>query len=810
MMKIKRITLNGFRGILTKQDLNLVNNGNQPTSLVVYGLNSSGKTSFVDGLEWFLSPVNEIEWLKRENAGSHAYPHQEANEGETFVEIEFTDGDFGILTKTFNNKRITIPTLSDELKFDKLYKSFTIRPYLRYLEIIDFVFNRTGVEKYQKLANWMGFEDELAFQEKIALGIVPNLRSEEKKLSNNKEWIESEILRLLQITDINKDTVLKSCNNLIKQINSLELKTIDDLPNFVKNIDKKLTNLNTSKLAIIIKAQTNLQPLKLNNELVKSLKGLEQQINDFNSKKELADKLEHLNLYEKAYELLKKNDVENIKCPVCGDEWNKTNLVEHINSELQLLRTVKESHDVILKTSIEIETAIDNEIERINLIIDQFKSVKDSGIEIDYGCISLYKLTLDELFKSLSGSIFESEIKSTEFDKIFNSTLTDLKTLDDTLENEKSKLQPSKEEVLFSQTLEKLRILNDKLSTRSEIINKANFYSSEISKFVTIGDEFYRLVQEDITNRFTDVSSLIEKYFSILRQDKDIKNIEITLNLEKSRAVGRSAEIQLSYYDLVVKPAYKVLSESLLNSLGLAVYFTCIKKFNTESKFIVLDDIMNSLDMGHRDTLLDLIQQEFSDYQIILFTHDLHWFERIQRRFPQWLHKKIKNWDYMKGPMIDRSKNSLEEINELLDDSTKAHEAGRNFGVYVENSLNDLCEQLHAEVRYRYTRHDPPSTEELFTALCKRLKEKLVKNPIVELAQNAQKYEPLIRNATSHSRQNYNSTISPTEVRRAIEEWLKFENSLLCTSCNRFVEYKKEREQIECRCGQLKLEKLIQ
>lgn len=809
-MKIKRITLNGFRGILTKQDLNLVNNGNQPTSLVVYGLNSSGKTSFVDGLEWFLSPVNEIEWLKRENAGSHAYPHQEANEGETFVEIEFTDEDFGILTKTFNNKRITIPTLSDELKFDKLYKSFTIRPYLRYLEIIDFVFNRTGVEKYQKLANWMGFEDELAFQEKIALGIIPNLRNEEKKLSNNKDWIESEILRLLQITDINNDAVLACCNNLIKQINSIELKTIDDLPNFVRNIDKKLTNLNTSKLAIIIKAQTNLQPLKLNNELVSLLKGLEQQIIDFNSKKELADKLEHLNLYEKAYELLKKHDGEKIRCPVCGDDWNKTSLIDHINSELELLGIVKESHDIILKTSIEIKTALDNEIERIKLIIDQFKSVKDSGVEINYGSISLYKLTLDELFKSLSGSIFESEIKSIEFDKIFNSTLTDLKTLGDTLENEKTKLQPSKEEVLLSQTLEKLRILNDKLSTRSEIINKANFYSSEISKFVTIGDEFYRLVQEDITNRFTDVSSLIEKYFSILRQDKDIKNIEITLNLEKSRAVGRSAEIQLSYYDLVVKPAYKVLSESLLNSLGLAVYFTCIKKFNTESKFIVLDDIMNSLDMGHRDTLLDLIQQEFSDYQIILFTHDLHWFERIQRRFPQWLHKKIKNWDYMTGPKIDRSKNSLEEINELLDDSTKAHEAGRNFGVYVENSLNDLCEQLHAEVRYRYTRHDPPSTEELFTALCKRLKEKLVKNPIVELAQNAQKYEPLIRNATSHSRQNYNSTISPTEVRRAIEEWLKFENSLLCTSCNRFVEYKREREQIECRCGQLRLEKIIQ
>jgi 16S rRNA G966 N2-methylase RsmD len=162
----------------------------------------------------------------------------------------------------------------------------------------------------------------------------------------------------------------------------------------------------------------------------------------------------------------------------------------------------------------------------------------------------------------------------------------------------------------------------------------------------------------------------------------------------------------------------------------------------------------------------------------------------------------------MSGPKIDRSKTSLEEINELLEDSTKAHDAGRDFGVYVEDILNDLCEQLHAEMRYRYIKLDPPTTEELFIALYKRLKDKLSKNPVVVLVQNAQKYEPLIRNATSHSRQNYSSTITPDEVRRAIEEWLKLEKALWCSSCNKFVEYKRDRDQIECRCGKLKLEKI--
>ena len=73
-----------------------------------------------------------------------------------------------------------------------------------------------------------------------------------------------------------------------------------------------------------------------------------------------------------------------------------------------------------------------------------------------------------------------------------------------------------------------------------------------------------------------------------------------------------------------------------MNSLGLAVYFTCVKQFNEECKFIVLDDIMNSLDIDKRDTVLDLIEQEFSDYQVIIFTHDYYWFQKIIRRFPNW------------------------------------------------------------------------------------------------------------------------------------------------------------------------------
>src|SRR3989344_7910622 len=142
MLKVNKIKLSGFRGIFNPQELDLTIKGNkEPRSLALFGLNSSGKTSFVDGLEWFLSEDNKIAWLRRDEAEEKAYPHQAAKDKgiDSLVEVEFYDTADKIkeLTKTYINDKITKPTLSDEVGFKNVYSSFVIRPYFRYLEVVD-------------------------------------------------------------------------------------------------------------------------------------------------------------------------------------------------------------------------------------------------------------------------------------------------------------------------------------------------------------------------------------------------------------------------------------------------------------------------------------------------------------------------------------------------------------------------------------------------------------------------------------------------------------------------------------------------
>jgi len=267
----------------------------EPRSLVLFGLNSSGKTSFVDGLEWFLSPVNKIDWLRRDEAEEKAYPHQAAEEKGTgsFVEIEFLDSTnkVGTLTKTFNQNKPKRPTLSDQTGFENIYSAFVIRPFFRYLEIVDFVCSK-GKEKYKKLAQWMGFESEFAFQETLARGVQQELKKYERQVADR---VASQEEQLKQLTDgrMPIDTeVFAFCNDVLRYYGITGCKNVSDIWKQIPQLSKK-RHL-SSELTLIdklTKLETSISAAVLDGKLSEEVKQLEEGIADFKKEKHLSIKL---------------------------------------------------------------------------------------------------------------------------------------------------------------------------------------------------------------------------------------------------------------------------------------------------------------------------------------------------------------------------------------------------------------------------------------------------------------------------------------------------------------------------------------
>lgn len=81
------------------------------------------------------------------------------------------------------------------------------------------------------------------------------------------------------------------------------------------------------------------------------------------------------------------------------------------------------------------------------------------------------------------------------------------------------------------------------------------------------------------------------------------------------------------------------LNEARLSALALAIYLagrlTCVPQDSTgHLKLLVLDDVLVGLDYSNRRPLMSMLEKHFPGWQVVLLTHDRHWFEIIRAAIP--------------------------------------------------------------------------------------------------------------------------------------------------------------------------------
>jgi len=77
------------------------------------------------------------------------------------------------------------------------------------------------------------------------------------------------------------------------------------------------------------------------------------------------------------------------------------------------------------------------------------------------------------------------------------------------------------------------------------------------------------------------------------------------------------------------------LNEARLSALAICLYLAILKRNPQliDYKVLFLDDVFIGLDTTNRLPILDIIKNEFSDYQVFISTYDRHLFELAKRKF---------------------------------------------------------------------------------------------------------------------------------------------------------------------------------
>lgn len=790
MAPIKQLVIGGFRGVLSPLTLPFVK-GRTPRSMVIYGRNGTGKSSITDAWEWF--HTEKIIHLAREGAGPSSYPHVSAKAGETYIEVQFASDDLDTIRLDFDPTRITMPAASGDIAG---FRAIAPHPcHIRFEDLTRFVY-LTKTDKYDALAQLMGFTMQVDFQ-KALKRVLRSLGARLETLERDAHQLESDLSTCLKLTAVDEKSVLKSLNQLLAHHSIEPVASAEEL----QAASKKLTTLvekdpRSQELSDLGALKKAIEGTRLPDGLEKNLLSYINLAEAFKQEERSAVDLLLVSLYEQGQDVLthrREQGLDTKNCPLCGKPFDG-DLLGHISAELSSLQGLKQSRDALEKKRRQTQkllTPLSALSKPLRDLCQEIELVaKKWPTESLMAHLDEVEKTLDQIRDALQ---VESEDISAELVELMQyrrkSLLSQVKKFE-AVQGE-----------LLNQMTERIQTLGQDTSRaqlvtdHTKVLSAFGFWGKwtvaykqliglqEVHEGFQIAvDDYIQSSIDNVQKRFDAVSSDVQTYFEILEERTEgLRRPVLKLLPDQDRAVV----LQVKFRGEPVYPAYRYLSESQLNSFGLAVFLASAKHFNSDFKFLVLDDVINSFDAYKRPQVIKLLKQEFSDHQVLLLTHDSVWCDQLSEKCPSWVQRRFTRLEPGSGPVVMEGVSPLEEIKRLIDED-KPVNAGRNMGPFLERQLQQLCESF--EVTIKYNQRNEYTLDPLLDRFRVRVKQKLGKNHRLYKAVEALKEESGFRNLCVHWK-DPESPITLQEMMAVVEKWKAVDDLVRCKKCHVFLQY---------------------
>lgn len=799
MLKVKKITIENFRGLRLPVSIDFVKGG-RTTSALIYGRNGTGKSSIVDAWEW-LHKFN-IETLRREGILLTDFPHKATDGNNSYISVEFQHPTINSATAKFNPKKLTTPTTSGE--YNEFKALSTYPNYLRYIDLNEFICNKRKAERYEYIAKYFGLEKFSLLQDTLQASLnkqTNNLQILQSTFDTSRDTINT----ITGQTTVDEATVIGYINTIAANHKIASITSFKDAETVKKGLQQIVQKNPVTKELTEWKAfqakQNQFYPLSTAKA---NCVALEKLFTDLKQNEESIKQLILSALYEQSIEVISKLD-DKSKCPVC-DETFEGDLLQHVTEKHNSLSALtKKKAEFESKKSL-LEKQFEGISKKIAVIESETSSVVLTAFQTFFDDLTTINSTLPTLISTVKKQLKDLTVISisndtaiTKIDAIISGEETSKKFVADKI----AALSKDEATKTLAQDYTNISNLIDHFKSYSINKEKVAYLKGISDNLQTFFNSLTTYIQTEIQNTFTAISSDVVDYFNVLENSNpDIKNPALKLITGKDKAV----ELEIEFVSEKVTPAFKFLSESQVNSFGLAIFLAAVKRFNNDFKFFILDDVVNSFDSFKRPRVAQLIASKFSDFQVLMITHDQIFFDTVARNFPEWQRYKFTSWDYTTGPKFKPSKNYLEDIQAHLDDDN-AITAGQTLGRYLEWTFGILNENMKTPIAYKV--ENVYTLSEFYDPLVKRFKDKL------KLANNRHRLSALFdefeagtifRNYCVHWK-NEAITFSTDEITAIFNKWLEIEQIIFCSSCKSYVHYDKpdSNEYIRCNCGAINL-----
>lgn len=793
--KIKSILIKGFRGIRNQIVLPL-----SEKSGLFYGDNGTGKSSIADAIEWFYK--DDVEHLASKEIDKSALRNFSLSEQEpASVQLDFTTSNLGT-EKTLSLKREKITTEFSNQSPDSqqyLSKSGKENLLLRYRNLVEFV-NGTKGEKLKYLSEIIGYGEVTKIKDAVRK-TFNSLKSEIKGKGFENQIANQQKVLLDQLGAViyDEQQLFKQLNEIIKSLDAgVEINSFKDIDTLIEKIKRPADSKVINELVFLQRCKDTLNVLRSEAEIVHS-----DYVKFYVEFKNLFDDVENikqillLELLNAGKSIITKKIFNQDNCPLCLQPKSQADLLTSLEKRIGEISTSSEKLKTYEKARESIKQTVEQRIKRLELLSTEslMNSVEYTSIKSSVSAmrtkLGLYQTEI--ALKILAGKMVRpiDELRFVDNDFSYPKDI----------EERNAFLRSQLPKDSNADTRVKIEFARSAFLNFQKLLAEREVLQKQKDSIEVVYNEFVRKQKEGLESFLNTFSSEINEYYQFMNRGEVFEDLKIVPIQEEDELKGIT--VQFKFNGTEVSPPQKYFSESHLNCYGIAFFLASVKAFNVYNKFIVLDDVISSFDSNHRKRFADLLLERFSDYQIILLTHEIEWFSYVKElaKRKNWHIHEIK-WSEGEGTHLGPGVNDLKEL--IIHQITNNQEAqlGNSIRRYLEQTLKNICFQLEAKTSFRFNdQNEKRMSDELLNELRSLINKKsnTLKAQMVILDRVAN--SNVLGNLLSHD-----NLFAPKmgDLKAFWNDIENLESLFNCPNCHAYISTKyfdNVNSRVRCRCG---------
>lgn len=615
MTRLDRLRVEAFRGI---PHATLDFGGG---SLVLGGGNGTGKTAFVDALQFlYTGTVGTLAGVQGLSLRQHA-PHVQASARDTQVSADYVDPTASV-TRSLGGVSDVPPQLQTHLAAGA-HLAFI----LRRSQLQEFIHARPA-DRYRRMADLVGAEQLDRTQTSLRRA-RDELQSAVTGLQTQLAQVEQQ---LVQVPDPPEDTQLLATINqrLTEQkLERYQMASLEELERIRNDALREATSRGPDPRTL---ARVQLATILRRGLPIRALR---QALDTYRAQHRTAGRTDRdellrlLQILRQGRDYLQHSRAD--RCPLCRQEIEVHDLLrslvrrvadlEQVGLRQQLLDQARDALDVALRDLAGALPGIERAqreagvaagpTENLSMAVSMLRESLKRAAPVETG--------------EMAGRLDQAVARWTEWAQHEVETLeaadgnappepgAEIQALLDVLQEAVTRRAEARR---GRQERERLHALRDRvlaaIGPKQRALDLADVAYST----------FTRVKNDELQRVYNDLQADLVRLYDFLHPGEGHGTVAIAMDPRKRG----SSELRMDFYQRTDLDPRAFGSEGHLDSLGLCIFLAFVKRFNGDWPLLVLDDVVASVDAAHKRRIATLLFQEFGDRQLFITTHDSRWF----------------------------------------------------------------------------------------------------------------------------------------------------------------------------------------